>query len=58
MTDDFLKVISKAKEVRNHEYLNYSWVVHVKSQRVKSFDHGGTALMKRLGMSGALFHDL
>jgi len=25
---------------------------------VKSFDHGWTALMKRLGMSGVLFHDL
>src|SRR5207249_6293178 len=27
-------------------------------QRVKSFDHGWTALMKRLGMPGVLFHDL
>jgi hypothetical protein len=25
---------------------------------VKSFDHGWTALMKRLSMSGVLFHDL
>jgi len=33
-------------------------VVHIKGQRVKSFDHGWTALMKRLGMSGFLFHDL
>ena len=33
-------------------------MVNLKSQRVKSFDHGWTALMKRLGMSGFLFHDL
>ena len=25
---------------------------------MKSFDHGWTALMKRLGMPGVLFHDL
>jgi integrase-like protein len=30
----------------------------MKGQRVKSFDHGWTALMKRLNMSGFLFHDL
>ena len=58
MTGDFLKVILKAKEVRNREYPTCPWVVHLKGQRVKGFDHGWTVLMKRLGMSRCLFHDL
>ena len=58
MEGDFLKVILKAKEVRDREYPTCPWVVHLKGQRVKSFDHGWTALMKRLGMPGVLFHDL
>ena len=57
MMGDFLKVMLRAKEVRDREYPTCPWVVHVKGQRVKSFDHGWTALMKRLGMSGVLFHD-
>ena len=58
MEGDFLKVMLKAKEVRDREYPTYPWVVHLKGQRVKSFDHGWTALMKRLSMEGVLFHDL
>ena len=58
MTGDFLKVMLKAKEVRDLEFPYCPWVVHMKGQRVKSFDHGWTALMKRLNMSGFLFHDL
>lgn len=58
MTGDFLKVMLKAKEVRDREYPTCPWVVHLRGQRVKSFDHGWTALMKRLGMRGVLFHDL
>ncbi len=30
----------------------------MKGQRVKSFHQGWTALMKRLNLSGVLFHDL
>ena len=30
----------------------------MKGQRVKSFDHGWSALMKWLSMAGVLFHDL
>ena len=55
---NFLKVMLKAKEVRDREFPYCPWVVHIKGQRVKSFDHGWTALMKRLKMSGFLFHDL
>ena len=58
MEGDFLKVMLKAKEVRDREYPTCPWVVHLKGQRVKSFDHGWTALMKRLSMPGVLFHDL
>ena len=57
-TGDFLKVMLKAKEVRDREFPYCPWVVHIKGQRVKRFDHGWTALMKRLSMSGVLFHDL
>jgi integrase len=58
MEGDFLKVMLKAKEVRDREYPTCPWVVYLKGQRVKSFDHGWTALMKRLSMPGVLFHDL
>jgi integrase len=58
MTGDFLKVMLKAKEARDRESPTCPWVVHLKGQRVRSFDHGWTALMKRLSMSGVLFHDL
>jgi hypothetical protein len=58
MTGDFLKVMLRAKEVRDREFPYCPWVVHMKGQRVKSFDHGWTAWMKRLSMSGVLFHDL
>ncbi len=58
MTGDFLKMMLKAKEARNREYPNCPWVVHLKDQRVKNFDHAGPALMKRLGLSGFLFHEL
>ena len=58
MTGDFLKVMLKAKEVRDCEYPTCPWVVHLRGQLVKSFDHGWTVLMKRLSMSGVLFHDL
>ena len=58
MEGDFLKVMLKAKEVRDREYPTCPWVVHLKGQQVVSFDHGWTALMKRLSMPGVLFHDL
>ena len=58
MTGDFLKVMLKAKEVRDREYPTCPWVVHMKGQRVRSFDYGWTAWMKRLSMEGVLFHDL
>ena len=58
MEGDFLKLMLKAKEVRGREYLTCPRVVHLKGQRVKSFDHGWTALMTRLSMPGVLFHDL
>lgn len=58
MTGDFLKVMQKAKEVRDREYPNCPWVVHLRGQCVKTFDDSWATLMKRLGMSGFLFHDL
>ena len=58
MEGDFLKVMLRAKEVRDREYPTCPWVVHLRGQRVKSFAHGWTALMKRLSMPRFLFHDL
>jgi hypothetical protein len=58
MEGDFLKAMVQAKEGRDREYPTCPWVVQVKGQHVRSFDHGWTALIKRLSMSGVLFHVL
>jgi len=58
MTGDFLKVMLKAKEIRDRQYPNCPWVVNRNGQRVVNMDHSWKALMKRLGLSGFLFHDL
>ncbi len=58
MKGDFLKVMLKAKEVRDRDYPTCPWVVHIHGNPLRNFDHGWTALMKRLGLEGLLFHDL
>src|SRR5437773_790733 len=57
MTGDFLKVMLNAKEVRDREFPYCPWVVHMKGQRVKSFDHGWTALTCLAASSGQSSHD-
>ena len=58
VTGEFLKVMLKAKEVRDRDYPNCPWVVHFNGEPLGSFLHGWTALMTRLGLKGFLFHDL
>lgn len=58
MRGDFLKVIEKAKEVRDGGHHCCPWVVHISGQPIKNFIHGWKALMKRIGLQGLLFHDL
>jgi hypothetical protein len=52
MTADFLKVILKAKEVRDRDYPSCPWVVQISGKSVRNFDHGWKALVKRLGLEG------
>ena len=56
MAGDFLKVMLKAKEIRDRQYPNCPWVVHRDGQRVVNIDHRWKALIKRIGLSGFLFH--
>ncbi len=58
MAGEFLTVMQKAKEVRDRYHPYCPWVVHINGKPVRNFDHGWTALMKRLGLEGLLFHDL
>ncbi len=58
MTGDFLRVMERAKEIRDRQHPQCPWVVHIGGRPVRNFDHGWKALVKRLGLEGLLFHDL
>lgn len=49
-------VMLRVTEVRDRVYLTCPWAIHLRGHRVNRFDHGWTALMKRLSMSGVLLH--
>jgi integrase len=55
---DFLKVMRKAKELRDRNYPSCHYVCHWNGVPFKNLLHGWQAACKRVGLVGRTFHDL
>jgi len=58
MTDDFLRVVQKAKDLRDRDYPKCPYVCHLNGQPFNNLRHGWKAACKRVGVVGRTFHDL
>jgi integrase len=58
MSEDFLKVIRKAKELRDIRYPLCPFVCHKNGSPFSNLIHGWKAACKRVGVDGKTFHDL
>jgi len=58
MTGDFLRVMQKAKELRDRFYSSCPYVCHRNGQPFNNLLHSWLAACKRVGVKGRTFHDL
>ncbi len=58
MTGDFLRVMEKAKELRDRNYPYCPYVCHRNGKPFNELLHGWNAACKRVGLEGRTFHDL
>src|SRR5215831_5033498 len=58
MTEDFLRVMRKAKEVQVREYPHCPYVCYHNGQPFNNLISGWKAACKRVGLNGKTFHDL
>jgi integrase len=58
MAEDFLKVICKAKELRDRDYPTCPFVCHLNGKPFDNLIHGWKTACKRVGLVGKTFHDL
>ena len=58
LTGDFLRVMLKAKELRDRDYPSCSYVCHREGQPFDNLRQGWIAACKRVGLAGKTFHDL
>ncbi|NGZ98490.1 MAG: site-specific integrase [Nitrospira sp. WS110] len=58
MTGDFLRVIQKAKELRDRDYPHCPYVCHRNGKPFNNLVHGWQAACKRVGVENRTFHDL
>ena len=58
LTGDFLRVILKAKELRDRYHPDCPYVCHRKGQPFDNLRQGWVSACKRVGLVGKIFHDL
>ncbi len=58
MADDFLKVVVKAKELRDRDFPTCPYVCHFNGKPFSQLRHGWNVACKRIGLEGKTFHDL
>ena len=58
LTGDFLRVMLRAKEVRDRDYPSCPYVCHREGQPFDNLRQGWIAACKRVGFAGKTFHDL
>ena len=58
LSGDFLRVMLKAKELRDRHYPNCPHVCHRNGKPFSNLRHGWLAACKRVGLEGRTFHDL
>ena len=58
MTEDFLKVIRKAKDLRDRDYPACPFVCYLNGKPFYNLIHGWKTACKRVGVVGKTFHDL
>ena len=58
LNGDFLKVMLKAKELRDRNYPSCPYVCHRNGKPFDNLRHGWIAACKRVGLDGRTFHDL
>ncbi len=58
MARDFLKVMGKAKELRDRAYLTCPYVCHLNGKPFNELIQGWKTACKRVGVVGKTFHDL
>ncbi len=58
MVDDFYKVLSKAKEIRDRDFPTCPFVCHINGKSFSQLRQGWNVACKRIGLEGKTFHDL